>query len=218
MSIPSDDIMNKEYPTVKKQNGKHPFLMMFSNCFNVHDIFTKINLRPYKELMFLIPVIYTHKVEEQLCSYIPVLYLDYLIGVIGGLFLGLRKQFHPRMVNKRNKLSESFFIENILDVRFTDISTNNKNEPDHFFKQIFNFPAVTRSYFKRIHFYQNNVYTSKVVNASAQYKWKYKEVNIQNNEKTLSCYAEYRFTTSQAMSFNKFFHPQYKIESYADVS
>ena len=210
MSIPSDDIMNKEYPTITKQNGKHPFLMMFSNCFNVHDIITEIDLRPYKEIMFFIPVIYTYKGEGQICSYIPELYLDYLIGVIGGLYLGLRKHFHPRMINKRDELSESFFIKNILNVNFTDISTENKNELDFFFKQIFKFPAITRSYFNRIRFYQNNVYTSKVVDASSQFKWKYKEVIIQNDEKPLSCYAEYNFTTSQAMSYNSFFHPKHK--------
>ena len=26
MSIPSDDIMKKEFPTISKQNNKHPFL------------------------------------------------------------------------------------------------------------------------------------------------------------------------------------------------
>ena len=212
MAIPSEDIMNKEFPTVIKQNGKHPFLMMFSNCFNVHDIVTTIDLRPYKELMFFIPVTYTHKGEEQLCSYIPVLYLDYLIGVIGGLTIGLRKEFHPRMINEQDELSESFFIKNILDVQFTDISTDNTNELNHFFKQVFHFPVVTRSYFNRIRFYQTRVYTSKVVDASAQYEWKYKQVKIQNKDKILACYSEYRFTTSQAMSFNAYFHPKYKIE------
>jgi hypothetical protein len=210
MAIPSDAIMTTEYPTIPKQQDKHPFLMMFSNCFKVHDIFTEIDLRPYKELMFYIPVIYTHKGEEQLCSYIPELYLDYLFGVIGGLYLGLRKKFHPRMINKRDKFSESFFINNILDAKFTDIATENRNELDPFFKQIFKFPAITRTYFNRIRFYQNNVYTSKVVDASSQYEWIYKGVNIQNDEKTLSCYAEYNFTTSHAMSFNGFFHPKYK--------
>ena len=52
MFIPSDKVMAEEYPTVKKINGKHPFLLMFSNCYNVHDVVTKINLRPYLELNF----------------------------------------------------------------------------------------------------------------------------------------------------------------------
>ena len=80
---------------MKKIEGMHPFTLMFSNCNNVHDVMTEIELRPYRELMFFIPVTYTHENEEQLCSYVPVLYLEYLIGVIGGLYLGLRKEFHP---------------------------------------------------------------------------------------------------------------------------
>ena len=118
MSIPSDEVMTREYPTVKKMEGMHPFTMMFSNCNNVHDVMTDIELRPYRELMFFIPVIYTHKKEEQLCSYIPVMYLEYLLGVIGGLYLGLRKEFHPKMRDVETDTSESFIIKDILDVSF----------------------------------------------------------------------------------------------------
>ena len=61
MSIPSEEIMAKEYPTAKKVDGMHPFLLMFSRCFNVHDRATEWELRPYLELIFYFPVIYKHK-------------------------------------------------------------------------------------------------------------------------------------------------------------
>jgi hypothetical protein len=190
----------------------HPFTMMFSNCYNVHDVLTEIELRPYKELMFFIPVTYTHKTEEQLCSYIPVLYLDYLIGVIGGLYLGLRKEYHPKMIDSETDTSESFVIKDILDVTFHRASTNSSQELHPFFTQTFENPTVTVSYLNRTYFYTTRVYPAKVLDASPIYVWNYKGSLIKNTEDTFAHYAEYRFTTSQAMRYDKYFHPAAPVE------
>jgi hypothetical protein len=212
MSIPSDEIMAEQYPTVKKMEGMHPFTMMFSNCNNVHDVMTEIELRPYKELMFFIPVIYTHENEEQLCSYIPVMYLEYLLGVIGGLYLGLRKEFHPRMKDVRTDTSESFIIEDFLDASFQQTSTDSTQELDPFFTQTFNNPTVTVSYLNRTYFYTTRVHPTKVLDASPVYEWCYKGSVIKNNENTFAHYSEYRFTTSQAMRYKAYFHPTYSAK------
>jgi hypothetical protein len=207
MSIPSDEVMTRVYPTVKKREGMHPFTMMFSNCRNVHDVMTEIELRPYKELMFFIPVTYTHKKEERLCSYIPVMYLEYLLGVIGGLYLGLRKEFHPKMIDRATDTSESFFIKDILDVSFEQTSTNSSQELDPFFTQTFENPTLTVSYFNRTCFYTTKVYPTKVIDASPVFEWNYKGSVIKNNEDTFASYSEYSFTTSQAMRYEKYFNP-----------
>jgi len=212
MSIPSDEVMTKEYRSVKKMEGMHPFTLMFSNCNNVHDVMTDIELRPYRELMFFIPVIYTHKDEEQLCSYIPVMYLEYLLGVIGGLYLGLRKEFHPKMQDVETDTSESFIIKDILDASFHKTSTNGSQELDPFFTQTFENPTVTFSYLRRTYFYTTSVYPTRVLDASAVYKWYYKGSVIKNNQNTFANYSEYRFTTSQAMRYKAYFHPTYSIE------
>ncbi len=212
MSIPSHDLMSKEYPTVKKLEGMHPFTMMFSNCRNVHDVMTDIELRPYRELMFFIPVIYTHKEEQQLCSYIPVLYLEYLIGVIGGLYLGLRKEFHPKMKDIETDTSKSFVIEDILDATFHKREMPARQELDPFFTQTFKKPTVTVSYLNRTYFYTTSVYPTRVLDASPVYKWYYKGSVIKNNEDTFANYSEYSFTTSQAMRYQAYFHPTYSAE------
>jgi len=212
MSIPSDEVMAREFPTVKKMEGMHPFTMMFSNCRNVHDVMTEIELRPYRELMFFIPVIYTHKNEEQLCSYIPVMYLEYLLGVIGGLYLGLRKEFHPKMMDVETDTSESFFIEDILDVSFQQASTDGSQELDPFFTQTIQNPTLTVSYLNRTSFYTTRVYPTKVLDASSVYKWYYKGSVIKSNEDTFANYSEYCFTTSQAMRYKAYFHPAYSVE------
>ena len=212
MSIPAAEIMTKEYPTVKQMEGMHPFTMMFSNCRNVHDVMTEIELRPYKELMFFIPVIYTHKNEERLCSYIPVMYLEYLLGVVGGLYLGLRKEFHPKMKDIKTDTSESFLIEDILDVSFQQTSTNSRQELDPFFTQTLEKPTLTVSYLKRTYFYTTKVYPTRVIDASPVYKWYYKGAVIKNNENTFAHYSEYSFTTSQAMRYKAYFHPTYSVD------
>ena len=211
MSIPSDEVMAKNYPTVKKIKGMHPFLLMFSNCYDVHDVMTEIKLRPYRELMFFFPVTYTHKNEQQLCTYIPVLYLDFLIGVIGGLYLGLRKEYHPKMKDIETDTSKSFTIDGILDAHFEKNSTDSTRELDPFFVQTFENPTVTVSYFNRTFFYTTNVYPTQVRDASHTYEWHYKGAVIKSNENTFASSAEYTFTTSQAMRYNAYFYPKYAV-------
>jgi hypothetical protein len=213
MSIPSDEVMSEKYPTAKKVEGMHPFTMMFSNCNNVHDVMTEIELRSYREHFPLFPVIYTHKQEERLCSYIPVMYLDYLLGVIGGLYLGLRKQFHPGMKDVETDTSKSFVIKNTLDVNFHKAPEGGNKEFDPFFTQTFKNPAVTISYINRTYFYTTNVFPKKVLNTSYEYEWRYKGSVLKNNEDTIANYCEYVFTTSQAMGYEAYFHPTYSLKA-----
>ena len=49
--------------------------------------------------MFVFPVMYEHDDSgKHLVSYIPVLYLNSTLGVIGGLTFGMRKEYKPSMV------------------------------------------------------------------------------------------------------------------------
>jgi hypothetical protein len=210
MSIPSAEVMASAYPAVKKIEGMHPFTLMFSNCNDVHDVMTEIKLRPYRELMFFIPVTCTHENEEQLCSYVPVLYLEYLIGVIGGLYLGLRKEFHPGMKDIETDTSKSFFIKDILDVSFQKDPTSSR-ELDPFFTQTFEHPTVTLSYLNRTYFYTTNVFPTKVLDTSHEFEWRFKGSVIKSNEDTFANYSEYAFTTSQAMRYEAYFHPSYSV-------
>lgn len=212
MSMPPDELMAEKYPTAKQIDGMHPFMMMFSNCNNVHDVMTEMELRSYREHFPLFPVIYTHGKEEHLCSYIPVMYLDYLLGVIGGLYLGLRKQFHPGMKDVETDTSKSFVIKDTLDVSFRKSTTNGSRELDPFFTQTFENPEVTVSYLNQTWFYTTKVYPERVLETSHDYEWCYRGSVIKNNENTFATYSEYSFTTSQAMRYEKYFHPTYSVE------
>ena len=212
MSIPSDEIMAEKYPTAKKVEGMHPFTMMFSNCHHVHDVMTEWELRSYREHFPLFPVIYTHKGEQQLCSYIPVMYLDYLLGVMGGMYLGLRKQFHPGMKDIETETSKSFVIKDTLDASFSKDPTDTGRELDPFFVQTFVNPAVTVSYVGRTYFYTATVTPSKVLDTSHEFEWNYKGSVIKNSGDGFANYVEYRFTTSQAMRYEAYFHPAYSLK------
>jgi hypothetical protein len=207
MSIPSDEVMAEKYPTAKKRDGMHPFMLMFSNCNNVHDVMTELELRMYREHFPLFPVVYTHGNEEHLCSYIPVMYLDYLLGVVGGLYLGLRKQFHPKMIDRETETSKSFVIDGTLDVNFERSGAGDSRELDPFFVQTFDNPTVTVSYLGGTYFYTTSVNPAKVLDTSHAYEWNYKGTVIKNNEDTFANYTEYTFTTSQAMRYDAYFHP-----------
>ena len=218
MSIPSDEIMNEKYPTVKKLYGMHPFMLMFSTNSNVHDVFTEYELRTYRELIFFIPVSYTYKKkEQQLCSYVPVLYLDFFMGVVGGLTLALRKQYRPTMTGEESDTSKSYIIKGIIEAKFQQISKNERQELEPFFVQTFNNPTLTISYVNRTNFYTTKVYPTKILDASPEYEWNYKGSVIKSNENTFAHYSEYSFTVSRAMSYKKYFYPKYPVE-YMQIS
>ncbi len=207
MSLPADDLMDREYPSVPKIDDMHPCLLMFSRCFKVHDVITQLELRPYLELLFYFPVIYTHRGEEYLCSYLPVLYLDFLLGTMGGLFLGLRKEFHPGLKYSENETSCSFDIKDLLTTNFRRSGMEPRQSLDPFFEDVFKKPTATVSYLNKLVFYTTTVLPRKVYNISGEYTWNYKGAQIQENEHTFANYCEYDFNTSWAMGPDKYFHP-----------
>ncbi|MBT4160537.1 MAG: hypothetical protein HOC70_05970 [Gammaproteobacteria bacterium] len=207
MSIPSDEVMTERYPTVKKIEGMHPYMMQLAACHNVQPLSANYQLPAYQELQFFFPVTYTHKKEEQHCTYSPVLYLDYFFGVIGGLTLGLRKEYHRKMIVEETDTSKSYLIKGVIDASFRQTSTDSSEELDPFFAGVFNNPLATVSYFNRTYFYKQEVYPSKVLDASTTYEWRYKGSVIKNNENTFANYSEYSFTVSQAMRYENYFHP-----------
>ena len=145
-------------------------------------------------------------------TFIPVLCLDYFIGVVGGLYLGLRKQFHPKMKDIETDTSKSFIIKGIIDARFEKTSTDRTRELDPFFVEIFEHPTVTVSYLNRTFFYTTRAYPTKVLDASNTYEWHYKGSVIKSSENTFANYAEYNFTTSQAMRYKAYFYPKYTVK------
>jgi len=212
MSIPSDEVMAKEYPTAKPTKGMHPFLMIYSQVFDLCDVASGINWTPYREIYFYIPTIYTHNNgEEHLCSYGPVLYLDTLMGVIGGLLLGMRKQFHPKMKYDQTDTSNYYIIKDFLNVSCHKTTTESSTELDPFFDKIFKVPMLTYSYFKKVNFHSVYLSAKKVIDTSTIYSWNYKGNVIKNNENTFSCYNETRWSLSRAISYEKYFHPTYPV-------
>ncbi len=213
MSIPSDEVMAREFPTVKPRKGMIPFLTLYSRCSNVHEHLTELMLRPYLEINFFFPVIYTSMGEERLCSFMPVLYLDRLFHTIGGCMLGLRKEFHPKLKCTEDDTSCTFGIENILNASFSQDSVEEVEEVDPFFAQIFTKPTLTYSYFHFTDFYTTKVFNAKkVYKASADIEWNYKGAVIKSDEHTFCNFAEYSFTCSRAMSYKKYFHPEYPVD------
>lgn len=207
ISLPGDSRMAREFPTVPIIDGFHPCLLLFSRCFQVHDVITKRDLRPYLELLFYFPVIYASEGEERLCSYLPVLYLDYLLGTLGGLFLGLRKEFHPGLSYAESGSVHSFVLDKIIRANFQIDEPESGRDLDPFFSQIFNQPTATYTYLKRMVFYTTAVYPERVADASADFVWNYQGAQIRDGDQTLSNYCEYRFSTSWAMGYHKYFHP-----------
>ena len=213
MSIPSDEVMAREFPTVKQRKGMIPFLTLYSRCNNVREHIFGVTVRPYLEINFFFPVTYTYRGEEHLCSFMPLLYLDRLFHTIGGCLLGLRKQFHPNLRFTETDTSCSFNIKNILSASFPDDAMQEVDEVDPFITQIFTKPTLTYSYFHKTDFYTTQVFDAKkAYKASADFAWSYKGIVIKSDEHTFCNFAEYSFTVSRAMSYKKYFYPKYPVD------
>jgi len=212
MSIPSDRVMTEKYPTIKRIEGMHPFMLQSATGNNVRPLINNHespSYPSYEEIMFYFPVIYTHKKEEHLCSYVPVLYLDYLFGVIvGNLYWGFRKEYHPRMIIEETETSKKCIVKEIIHASFNQTSTHSSQDLDPFFVQTFENPTVTVSYFKQTYFYNTKVYPpTKVLDTSPVYEWHHKGSVIKNNENTFGNYSEFIFTISKSMRYKAYFHP-----------
>jgi|GEM_PF-562870 len=215
MSIPSDEIMAEAFPTVKQRKGLIPFLTLYSRCNNVREHIWDVTVCPYLEINFFFPVIYTHKGEERLCSFMPLLYLDHLFHTLGGCMLGLRKQFHRNMKFNETDTTCSFDIKNILSASFPKNSMEEVEveELDPFFAQIFTKPTLTYSYFLATDFYTTQLFNAKkVYKAAADIEWNFKGTVIKSDEHTFCNFADYSFTCSRAMSYKKYFHPKYPVD------
>ncbi len=213
MSIPSDEVMAREFPTVQQRKGMVPFLTLYSRCKNVREHAFDVSVRPYLEVNFFFPVTYRYGGEERLCSFMPLLYLDRLFHTLGGCMLGLRKEFHPKLRFAETDTTCSFRIPGILSASFPETAMEEAEVVDPFFEQIFTKPTMTYSYFHRTRFYTTKVFdVKKVYKASADIEWNYKETVIKSDEYTFCNLAEYTFTCSQAMGYERYFHPSYPVD------
>jgi len=209
LSLPQDVDMKKYYPDTVLKEGELPFLASFCHGSEIHDNLTNQSVPEQEELMFLFPVIYTHSDGvKYLCSYSPVLYLNSRLGVTGGLYYGLRKEYHSEMeYGEPDDHSKWWSIEDILDVSFEQYGED-LNEPPKFFEQILAAPFVTMSYpqpLVTMVFYQSKVYVDKVRNTNASLWWNYNDSDIYDGEDTVSIYSKYFFTMSKPMNRNKFY-------------
>ena len=207
MAIPDDSIMEEKYGATQV-DGQHPFMLSFCHGRNIHDKFTKKNVPEQEELMFVFPVIYTGSDGKQtLMSYTPVLYLNSSMGVVGGLYYGLRKEWHPNMkIDIPDDHSKSWNIKNTIDASFVQIDPSEDIESlPQFMHQTFENPFVSISYppFAQPYFYTCGLYANKVVMSSGTFEWDYKKSNIVSIEDTQMVYAEYWFWMSSPMSYEQ---------------
>lgn len=210
LTIPDDDTMTRYYPGTELKVDAHPFMLSFCHGSNIHDVFTEINVPEQEEIMFVFPVIYTHNDGDMyLCSYVPVLYLDSFAGVVGGLFFGLRKEYHPEMKHGEDAaMSKWWDIEDIIDASFVMQTGEEMSKLPSFFEQTFANPFVTISYplpFPTMVFYQADVYPDTIRMASETFEWNYRGTTVRDSWDTWSVYSEYYFTMSQPMKARKYF-------------
>jgi len=208
-TIPDDAVMAEYYPDTELRDDAHPFMMNFCHGSNLHDVFTNINFPEQEEILPMFPVMYTHDDGNMyLCSYVPVLYLDSFVGVLGGLLWGLRKEFHPEMEHEETATTNWWSIEGVIDASFEKQTDHEMMEFHNFIEQTFANPMVTISYplpFPMMVVYDARVYPTTVMKASETFYWNYKGVTVEQSDDDLSVFSEYEFTMSSPMSSRQYF-------------
>jgi hypothetical protein len=160
--------------------------------------------------MFVFPVTYTHDDgATHLSSYVPVLYLDSLLGMVGGLYFGLRKEYHSGMEYGEHAANARWWsVEGILDASFETRTDEDMEKLPHFYGQTFSNPFVTVSYplpFSKMMFYQARMLPSIVRRASERFYWNYKGETVKNGDGNMAVFSEYSFAMSRPTNRKKFF-------------
>ena len=203
LSVPDEATLRNAFPEIEIEQGKVPFMLSFCHGSNCHDIFTRMNVPEQEELMFVFPVLYK---RQHLCSYIPVLYLDSFMGVMGGLWYGLRKEYHPSQIGFFETSADShtttWQVQDVINASYTR-TEEEKNMPS-FITQIFENPFVTRSYPGNYVFYKASVYPSKI-NEAIQNTLEWKYWGTKFSETVSSTFAEYHFTMSLPTGGKQYF-------------
>lgn len=210
LAIPDDATMARYYPGIGLDSDTHPFMLSFCHGSGIHDVYTNVSVPQQQEIMFVFPVTYTHDDgAAHLSSYVPVLYLDSLLGMVGGLYFGLRKEYHPQMEHGEDSEDTRWWrLDDILDASFEPKFEEDMDKLPDFYEQIFSSPFVTASYrlpFSRLVFYQARVYPDVVCSASAQFSWNYGGEAVKNSAKGSAIFSEYSFTMSRSMNGKRFF-------------
>jgi hypothetical protein len=209
MSIPDDSVMQAFYPGTKLKEGSHPFMLSFCHGSEIHDVYTNMNVPEQEEIMFVIPVMFKNEQGEiGLFSYVPVLYLDSFMGVVGGLVFGLRKEYHPGLESVETEVSKSWNVDGFIDASFKKKGNGELSELPQFIDQIFATPFVTVSYpvpFSRTVVYETRIFPEVVADSIETFHWQYEGLNIESDDDTWCVYSEYRFDMSQSTSSEEYF-------------
>lgn len=209
-SIPDDDVMTEYYPDTELRADSHPFVMNFCHGSNIHDIISNVVFPEQEEILPMFPVTYTHDDgTEHLCSYVPSLYLDSFVGVLGGLLWGLRKEYHAQMKHETTATTDSWTIDGIIEASF-EKHTNSEMAGFHpFIDQTYSNPMVTISYpmpFTKMVVYDVRVYPTIVMEASETFSWNYKGATVTQSDDELTVYSEYTFSMSSPLSSKQYFN------------
>lgn len=210
LSIPDDETMSRYYPETELRTDGLPFLLSFCHGSGIHDVHTKVNVPDQQEIMCVLPVTYTHgDGSRYLGSYVPVLYLDSLLGVLGGLYFGLRKEFHRGMQHGESAGNSRWWrVENIIDASFEAQVDEDEDKLPQFYEQMFCNPFITVSYplpLTKMRFYQARVSPTIVRAARQTFYWNYKGETVRNTDSGSAVFTEYSFSMSRPMSNKKFF-------------
>jgi hypothetical protein len=210
LAIPDDSVMQRHYPETGLRDDAHPFMISFCHGSGIHDLLTMRDVPEQEEIMFVFPVMYRENDGDgHLCSYVPVLYLDSLPGVIGGLVFGLRKEHHPAMEHGDDAFSDGWWrIDGIVDASFEPHSDDALSSMPSFVQQTYANPFVTVSYplpVPKTVFYEAVVHPHRIRKATGTFSWQYQGTTVQSDDDAWSIYSEYSFTMSLPVSAAEYF-------------
>mmetsp|Transcript_24356 Transcript_24356/g.41684 ORF Transcript_24356/g.41684 Transcript_24356/m.41684 type:complete len:306 (+) Transcript_24356:163-1080(+) len=194
----------------QQDDHMYPILLSFCHGKDIHDIFSEVNVPEQEEIMIVIPALYKNKSSgnTHVCSFLPVLYLDSILGVLGGVVsYGMRKQYHPSSgiggwfeVAEEKNDNKMWHIKNVIHSNFThQPSSKQMAQLPKFFSAVFRLPFITVSYFGKYFSYHAEIQTKTIHKAVAKdLSWIYKGAAV--TTAINSVYVEYTFAMSDALN------------------
>lgn len=217
MALIPDNIRKEIFQVEKnlQNDDTYPILLSFCHGKNIHDVLSEINVPEQEEIMIVIPVMYNDQKSDKshVCSFIPVLYLNSILGVIGGLSFGLRKQYHPSSgiggwfeVIENAAGHKTFHIKDVIKASFTHNTLSKEIiQMPKFISTLFEIPFVSVSYFGSHVSYNAAIHSTTIRSADVEHlSWTYK--NTVASTVTDSVYVEYNFAMSHTTNARDMFN------------
>eukprot|EP00811_Abedinium_folium_P002510 NODE_12304_length_1233_cov_4.316456.p1 GENE.NODE_12304_length_1233_cov_4.316456~~NODE_12304_length_1233_cov_4.316456.p1 ORF type:complete len:265 (+),score=53.16 NODE_12304_length_1233_cov_4.316456:72-866(+) len=167
----------------------HPVTITFCEGSNIRDVITEFVIPPQEEVMVVVPVVYGgHEF-----NFLPGLFLNSSLGVLGGLNFGMRKHWYSMAV-ERAEGQKRMSSAGLFNVSFRHDSNKLPTTPDLVWR-IWGgpLPSISMSYFGRLWCWHSELSEVTTFQATATTSLQWHPLAVAEEEPRQAVFVSYDF-------------------------